>query len=245
MDHIKNKVVLVTGASSGIGEATARHLAELGAKVVLGARRTDRLDAIVKELTDAGRTATSAMLDVTDLDSVRAFVETAINAHGKIDVIVNNAGLMALSRLDANRVDEWNQMIDVNVRGVLHGIAAALPHFKKQGSGHVINVSSTAGHAVFPMCAVYCGTKHMVNAISEGLRQEHDDVRVTIITPGVTESELGGGTKDEAASEMLEGFRATGSIPAKSIAKAVAFAVAQPDDVDVSEVIVRPAKSAY
>jgi NADP-dependent 3-hydroxy acid dehydrogenase YdfG len=241
---VESKVVLITGASSGIGEATARHLASLGATVVLGARRKERLDAIVKELVDAGHKASAHVLDVTDIESVRAFASAAKREHGRIDAIVNNAGVMPLSRLDALRVDEWNRTVDVNVRGVLHGIAATLPIFKEQGFGHVLNVSSTAGHNVWPMTAVYSGSKYMVNAISEGLRQEHTDVRVTIISPGATESELGDSTKDSEAAKMVDQFRKSGLIPAEAIARAVAYAIAQPDDVDVSEIIVRPAKSA-
>ena len=244
MSHIHDKVVLVTGASSGIGEATARLLAERGARVVLGARRTDRLDAIVAELTRDGHAAIARRLDVTRLDDVRAFVAFAVERFGRVDAIVNNAGLMPLSKLVALKVDEWNAMIDVNVRGVLHGIAATLPIFKAQGGGHVINVSSIAAHAVFPTAAVYCATKYAVNAISEGLRQESTDVRVTVISPGTTTSELAGTITDPEAAAWTAAFREV-CIPAEAIARAVAFAIEQPDEVDVNEIIVRPTKSPH
>ena len=244
MKNIQGKVILVTGASSGIGEATARHLAELGAKVVLGARRTRRLDKIVKELTDAGHAAESRELDVTDLASVRAFVDAAVEKHGRVDVMVNNAGVMPLSPLEALKVEEWDRMVDVNVKGVLYGIAAALPVFKRQGGGHFVNLSSIGGHAVYPTAAVYCATKYAVGAISEGLRQENTDVRVTVISPGTTTSELADSITHPASAEGMKAFREI-AIPAEAIARAVAYAVSQPDDVDVSEVIVRPTRSPY
>ena len=243
MENIKDKIVLITGASSGIGEATARHLAELGATVALGARRTERLDAIVKELTDAGHAAESHALDVTDLASVRSFVDAAVAAHGRVDVMVNNAGVMPLSMLEELKVDEWDRMVDVNVKGVLYGIAAALPVFKRQGGGQFVNVSSIGGHRVSPTAAVYCATKFAVNAISEGLRQESRDVRVTVISPGVTTSELADSISDPTAAAAMREYRKD-AIPAEAIARAVAYAVSQPDDVDVNEVIVRPTKSA-
>ena len=243
MENIKDKIVLITGASSGIGEATARHLAELGATVVLGARRIDRLDAIVKELTDAGHATESRELDVTELASVRAFVDAAVESHGRVDVMVNNAGVMPLSMLEELKVDEWDRMVDVNVKGVLYGIAAALPVFKRQGGGQFVNVSSIGGHRVSPTAAVYCATKFAVNAISEGLRQESRDVRVTVISPGVTTSELADGISDPTAAAAMREYRKD-AIPAEAIARAVAYAVSQPDDVDVNEVIVRPTKSA-
>ncbi len=239
MQNVQGKVVVVTGASSGIGEATARHLAGLGAKVVLGARRTERLEAIAEELREGGHAADFVALDVTDLASVRAFVDFAVERHGRIDVIVNNAGVMPLSTLDRLRVDEWNQTIDVNIRGVLHGIAAVLPRFKEQGSGHVVNVSSIAGHRAFPGAAVYCASKFAVGAISEALRQESGDIRVTVVSPGVTESELAQTTTDPEASAWLDAFRKV-AIPADAIAHAVAYAISQPDSVDVSEIVVQP-----
>jgi NADP-dependent 3-hydroxy acid dehydrogenase YdfG len=233
------KVVLITGASSGIGEATARLLAQKGLRIVLGARRTDRLAAIASEIRDKGGVAEYCALDVTSLEDMQAFVEFAKDKFGRLDVVVNNAGLMPLSKLEALKIDEWNQMIDVNIRGVLHGIAAALPIFKQQQSGQFVNISSTAGHVVYPAAAVYCATKFAVRALSEGLRQESSDIRVTNISPGATQSELANTITDAEAAQWVEGFRET-ILPADAIARAIAFAIEQPDDVDVNEIIVRP-----
>ena len=234
------KIVLITGASSGIGEATARHLADAGHHVVLGARRVERLAALVEELTAAGHRAEHAELDVTSLDSVRAFVDAALDRHGQVDVLINNAGVMPLSPLAALHVEEWNQMIDVNLRGVLHGIAAVLPSMQQRHAGHIVNVASTSAHRVDPTAAVYCATKYAVRALSEGLRLETTEVRVTVISPGFTQSELAnqGGHPDvqraaRAATEQL-------GIPASAIAAAIGYAISQPSNVDVSELIVRP-----
>ena len=237
------KVVLITGASSGIGEATARLLAHKGLQVVLGARRTDRLEAIASEIRDRGGVAAYRALDVTSFGEMQAFVDFAKEKFGRIDVMVNNAGLMPLSKLEALKIDEWNRMIDVNIRGVLHGIAAALPIFKQQQSGQFVNLSSIGGHAVYPTAAVYCATKYAVWAISEGLRQESTDVRVTIISPGTTESELPGTITDAQAAQWTTEFRKS-VIPADAIARAIAFAIEQPADVDVNEIIVRPTGSS-
>ncbi|WP_224372118.1 SDR family oxidoreductase [Hyalangium versicolor] len=245
MSRIKGKVVLITGASSGIGEATARVLAREGAHVVLGARRTDRLEALTKALTTEGGSARYRALDVTRREDMEAFVDFALGAFGRVDVIINNAGVMPLSKLEALKVDEWNRMIDVNIRGVLHGIAAGLPLMKKQGSGQFINLSSIGGHSVSPTAAVYCATKFAVMAISEGLRQEvGGDIRVTVISPGVTESELAESISDPLAQKVMKDFRRI-SIPADAVARTIAFAIEQPDDVDVSEIIVRPTASPY
>ncbi|MGL4618358.1 MAG: SDR family oxidoreductase [Chroococcidiopsis sp.] len=233
------KVVLITGASSGIGEATARLLAHQGLQVVLGARRTARLEAIASEIGEKGGSAAYRALDVTSLEEMQAFVEFAKDKFGRIDVVVNNAGLMPLSKLEALKIDEWNRMIDVNIRGVLHGVAAALPTFKQQHFGQFVNLSSIAGHAVYPTAAVYCATKYAVWAISEGLRQESTDIRVTIISPGNTESELTSTISDPQAAQWVEEFRES-AIPASAIARAIAFAIEQPADVDVNEIIVRP-----
>ncbi|HEY1170378.1 MAG TPA: SDR family oxidoreductase [Verrucomicrobiae bacterium] len=238
------KVILITGASSGIGEATARHLASLGHQVVLGARRTERLEKIAAEIRTTGGTAEYRALDVTNLADVQSFADFALQKFGRIDVIINNAGVMPLSPLEALKIDEWNQMIDVNIRGVLHGIAAALPIMKKQGVGQVINLSSIGGHQVWPTCAVYSATKYAVIAISDGLRQENKDIRVTVISPGVTTSELAHTITDPGTAKAMEDFRQV-AIPALAIAKAMAFAIEQPDDVDVNEIIVRPTASAY
>ncbi|MCD5989600.1 SDR family oxidoreductase [Pseudomonas sp. CDFA 553] len=245
MSNIKNKVVVITGASSGIGEATARLLAEKGAHVVLGARRTERLADLCKELVAAGGSAQYQAVDVTDRANVQAFVDYAVNEFGRVDVIVNNAGVMPLSRLDALKVSEWDQMIDVNIRGVLHGIAAGLPLMQKQQSGQFINIASIGAYAVSPTAAVYCATKYAVRAISEGLRQEAGaDIRVTVISPGVTESELADSISDEGGRAEMREFRKV-AIPALAIARAIAYAIEQPADVDVSELIVRPTASPY
>ncbi|MFE3992025.1 SDR family oxidoreductase [Streptomyces goshikiensis] len=238
------KVVAITGASSGIGEETARRLAGDGHRLLLGARRTDRLDALTREINEAGGAAAFQRLDVTDAADVRAFVAAAQERYGRVDVMVNNAGVMPLSPLDALKVDEWDRMIDVNVRGVLHGIAAALPVMRAQGGGHFVNVASVGAYEVSPTAAVYCATKFAVRAISEGLRQESDgSVRVTLVSPGVTESELAEGISDPAAREAMKAYRAV-ALPASAIAGAIAYAVAQPAGVDVNEIVVRPAASA-
>ncbi|KAB2518485.1 MULTISPECIES: SDR family oxidoreductase [Pseudomonas] len=245
MLNIQDKVIVITGASSGIGEATARLLAERGAKVVLGARRTERLAVIAEEINSAGGHAQFRALDVTDQQDVQRFVDFAVEHYGRVDVLVNNAGVMPLSRLDALKVDEWNRMIDVNIRGVLHGIAASLPLMQRQRAGQIINIASIGAYAVSPTAAVYCATKYAVRAISEGLRQEvGGDIRVTVIAPGVTESELAESISDEGGREEMKSFRKI-AIPAEAIARAIAYAVEQPADVDVSELIVRPTASPY
>ncbi|MFI7282555.1 SDR family oxidoreductase [Micromonospora chersina] len=233
------KIVLITGASSGIGAATARRLAADGHHVVLGARRVDRLASLVDELRAAGGAADHQELDVTSRDSVRSFVEGAHERHGRIDVLVNNAGVMALSTLDALRTDEWDRMIDVNLRGTLHGIAAALPLMRAQGRGHIINVASTSGYRVDPTAAVYCATKYAVRALTEGLRQESRDVRVTLVSPGYTHSEL---TEQGGDPQVQAAARAAAEelgMPAAAVADAIAYAVSQPDTVDVNEIIMR------
>lgn len=241
----EQKVVLVTGASSGIGEATALHLAARGMRLVLGARRTDRLDALASRIVAEGGSAAVARLDVTSLDSMQEFVDFALRLHGRVDVIINNAGVMPLSKLEARKVDEWNQMIDVNVRGVLHGIAAALPVMQRQGTGQVINMASIGAYAVSPTAAVYCATKFAVAAISEGLRQEVGaDIRVTVVSPGVVESELAESISDPAGREEMRSFRKI-AIKPDAVARAIAFAIEQPHEVDVSEIIVRPTASPY
>ncbi len=243
MSDIASKVVLITGASSGIGEATARHLAARGAHVVLGARRTDRLETIAAEIRCAGGSAIYRALDVTDPAAMEAFVVFAVETHGRVDVIVNNAGLMPLSPLAALKVDEWNRMVDVNIKGVLNGIAAGLPRMKAQGSGHFINVSSVAGHRVMPTGAVYSATKFAVRALSEGLRAENDDIRVTIISPGATESELADTISHDETRTMIDRFREL-AIPADAIARSIAYAIEQPDDVDVNEIVIRPTRQS-
>ncbi|MDQ8187423.1 SDR family oxidoreductase [Pelagicoccus sp. SDUM812002] len=243
MNPIAQKVVLITGASSGIGEATARHLAAEGAKVVVGARRTERLERLVAEIRSAGGIADFHTLDVTSLESMRAIAAFALELYGRIDVWVNNAGVMPLSPMAELRVDEWNRMIDVNLRGVLHGIAAVLPHFADRKEGQIVNVSSIAGHHVWPSCAVYSGTKFAVRAISEGLRQESKDIRVTIISPGAVESELADSiTSPATAAAVAEHFRQDMLAP-DAVARSVAYAIEQPADVDVNEITIRPVRS--
>jgi NADP-dependent 3-hydroxy acid dehydrogenase YdfG len=244
IEGIEGKVVVITGASSGIGEATARELARRGAKVVLGARRTDRLDTLVAELRKDGYAATSVKTDVTKLEDMQRLFKQALDEFGRMDVWINNAGIMPLSPLDALKIDEWNQMIDVNIRGVLHGIAAALPHFKQVKSGQFINVSSIGGRIAIATGAVYCGTKFAVHAISDALRQEvGGDIRVTIVAPGVVESELAHTITDPATKVAIDKFREVFLTP-DAIARAIGFAIAQPDGVDVSEIIVRPTASS-
>lgn len=240
MSEIAEKVVVITGASSGIGEATARLLAQRGARLMVGARRTDRLEKLVEEIRAQGGTAEFQAVDVTRRAEVEALVARAEQSYGRVDVLVNNAGLMPLSNLDRLLVDEWDQMIDVNIKGVLYGIAAALPRMQARKSGHIINLSSIGGHSVVPTGAVYCATKFAVGAISEGLRQEVGrDIRVTVISPGVTESELTHTITDPEAQKGMEGFRSQ-AIPAEAIARSIAYAIEQPAEVSVSEIIVRP-----
>ena len=233
------KIVLVTGASSGIGEATARHLAAAGHHVALGARRVDRLTRLVSELTEAGYHAEYAQLDVTDFDSVKAFVDSVLARYGRVDVLVNNAGVMPLSLMQDLRVDEWNQMIDVNLRGVLHSIAAVLPGMRERRSGHIINVASTAAHRVDPTGVVYAATKFAVRAVSDGLRQETTDVRVTVISPGLTRTELTYSGGDAQVQGAVRAALDAVGIDASAIAEAIGYAISQPANVNVSEIIVQ------
>lgn len=243
--NVEGKVIVITGASSGIGEATARLLASRGAKVMLGARRTDRLDKIAGEIQEAGGAAAFRALDVTSRQDVQDFIDFTVTRFGRVDVLINNAGVMPLSKLEALKVDEWDRMIDVNIRGVLHGIAATLPLMQQQRAGQIINIASIGAYAVSPTAAVYCATKYAVRAISEGLRQEvGGDIRVTVIAPGVTESELAESISDEGGRAEMVAFRKI-AIPAEAIARAIAYAVEQPADVDVSELIVRPTASPF
>ena len=239
MPSLDDKVVLITGASSGIGEGTARVLAAHGARVVLGARRIDRLDAIAAEIASRGGAVRHRALDVASLDDMKAFADFAEAAFGPIDVIVNNAGVMPLSPLSALKIDEWNWMIDVNIRGVLHGIAAVLPRMEARGQGHIINVSSVGGFVVQPTAAVYAATKFAVRAISEGLRKESDKIRCTCVYPGVVESELANTISDETARERMKAYRKT-AIQPDAIGRAILYAIEQPDEVDVNEIVVRP-----
>jgi NADP-dependent 3-hydroxy acid dehydrogenase YdfG len=243
---ISDKVVVITGASSGIGEAIARRLGAAGARLVLGARRTDRLDAVVRDIVARGGSALAVRTDVTRREDVENLVAEAQRRFERLDVLVNNAGVMALSLLRQGKLDEWERMIDVNLRGVFYGIAAALPLFDARGSGHVINVSSVADRGVFPTSAVYSATKFAVRALSEGLRLESGrNLRVTLVAPGATESELANGISDpELRQAAIRDFRKE-LLPADAIARAVAFAIEQPADVDVNEIVVRPTAQPY
>jgi len=234
-----SKVVLITGASSGIGEATARCLAASGHQVVLGARRTDRIAAVAQDIQQAGGMALHRELDLTDLEGFKAFVAAAHEHYGRIDVLVNNAGVMPLSFVEELRIDEWNQMIDVNLRGVLYGIASVMPTMREQRAGHIVNVASVSAHRVDPTAAVYCATKFAVRALSEGLRQESKYVRVTVVSPGLTRSELVDGITNPQVREATRAMMDQASIPAAAIAEAIGFAISQPENVDVNELIVR------
>jgi NADP-dependent 3-hydroxy acid dehydrogenase YdfG len=241
----KKKTVLITGASSGIGEATAVRLADDGHRLFLGARRTERLEALVTRIEASGGAAKFRRLDVTDAADVRQFVTDATDTYGAVDVLINNAGVMPLSALTEDKVDQWNRMIDVNIRGVLHGISAALPVMRAQGGGHIVNLASIGAHEVEPTAAVYCATKFAVWAISEGLRKEQaGGIRVSVISPGVTKSELAETISDTEARDAMREYRAVAS-PASAIADAIAFAIGQPAEVDVNEIIVRPAASTH
>jgi NADP-dependent 3-hydroxy acid dehydrogenase YdfG len=244
MKGIKDKIVVVTGASSGLGEATARLLSAEGATVVLGARRADRLRRLAMELEARGGKALTVATDVTQREQVKALVDAAAQTYGRIDVMINNAGLMPQAPLERLRIDEWDRMIDVNVKGVLYGIAAALPHMQRQKAGHFINVSSVAGHRVGPGFAVYAATKYAVRALSEGLRQEVKpyNIRTTVISPGAVATELPDSVTDPDASKRIRTFYEQVAVPADSFARAVAFAMSQPEDVDINEIVYRPTR---
>jgi NADP-dependent 3-hydroxy acid dehydrogenase YdfG len=244
MKNIEGKVVVITGASSGLGEAAARHLSTEGATVVLGARRTERIEAIARELTGRGAKAAALRTDVTDHAQVKKLVDLAVERYGRVDVMLNNAGLMPHSPLERLKIEDWDRTIDVNVKGVLYGIAAALPHMKRQKSGHIINVSSVAGHKVRPAGAVYSATKAAVRMLSEGLRQEVKpyNIRTTVISPGAVATELPSSVTEPDIAAGIQKFYAEYAIPAESFARMVAFAMSQPDDVDISEILFRPTR---
>ena len=246
-ENITGKVVVITGASSGLGEATARLLSAQGAILVLGARRADRLQALANELAARGGKALAVVTDVTDRHQVKKLVDTAVERFGRIDVMLNNAGLMPQSRLERLHVDEWDRMIDVNIKGVLYGIAAALPHMMRQKAGHIINVSSVAGHKVGPGGAVYSATKHAVRVISEGLRQEvkPSNIRTTIISPGAVATELPNTVTDPDVLPRIRKLYEEVAIPADSFARAVVFAMSQPEEVDINEILFRPTRQEY
>ncbi len=242
-NNIEGKVVVITGASSGLGEATARLLSAQGASVVLGARRVDRLRSLADGLTGSGGKALAVTTDVTDCDQVKRLVDSAVQAYGRIDVMINNAGLMPQAPLERLKIDEWNRMIDVNIKGVLYGTAAALPYMTQQQAGHIINVSSVAGHKVGPGFAVYAATKHAVRALSEGLRQEvkPDNIRTTVISPGAVDTELPNSVTEPDIAEKVRKAHEI-AIPAESFARAVAVAMSQPEEVDVNEILFRPTR---
>jgi NADP-dependent 3-hydroxy acid dehydrogenase YdfG len=245
-NNIAGKVVIITGASSGLGEAAARLLSAQGATVLLGARRSDRIQSLAHELTTKGGKALAVTTDVTHYDQVKRLVDAAVETYGRVDVIINNAGLMPSSPIERLKIDDWDRMIDVNIKGVLYGIAAALPHMKQQKSGHIINVSSVAGHKVRAGGAVYAATKHAVRTLSEGLRQEVKpyNIRTTVISPGLVETELpNSATEPDIAENMRKVYEI--AIPAESFAQAVAYAMSQPEDVDVNEILFRPTRQEF
>ncbi|WP_349999123.1 SDR family oxidoreductase [Stenotrophomonas lacuserhaii] len=240
MQHIFDKVVVITGASSGLGAETARHLVKAGAKVVLGARRLDRMETLATEL---GLPKEAAFkVDVADREQVKALVDHAVKLHGRIDVMINNAGLMPLAPLEMLRFDEWDQCIDVNIKGVLWGIAAALPYFKDQKSGQFINVSSVAGHTISAGGAIYSATKYSVRVISEALRKEVKpyNIRTTVLSPGAVDTELPGSVGAPGVNEAIADYYKNNAIPADSFARCVLFAMSQPEYIDINEILFRP-----
>ena len=241
-DNIAGKIIVITGASSGMGAAAARHLAGKGAAVVLGARRGNRIEALAAEITQAGGRATAVTTDVTKAEDVQRLVDTAVETFGRIDVLINNAGVMPLSPLERRKIAEWDQMIDVNVKGVLYGIAAALPHMIEQKSGHIINLSSVAGHKLFGGSAVYSATKFAVRALSEGLRQEMAayNIRTTIISPGAVKTELLDHISEKDVQQANQDYVGEVGLPPETFARLVAFAINEPDDVGINEILFRP-----
>jgi len=244
---IKGKVAIVTGASSGIGRATALALSKAGAKVAIGARRIDKLKELEEEISQNGGESFSQKLDVTKKSDCDSFVNSVLEKWGSVDILVNNAGLMPLSFIKNLKVDEWNQMIDVNIKGVLYCIAAVISHMKEKKSGHIINISSVAGRIVFPSGSVYCATKHAVTALSEGLRQEfsaRQNIRVTCIEPGVVSTELTNTITDESLKSFIDDTKKLQNLQADDIANAILYAVESPSHVNVNEILIRPASQA-
>ena len=246
-DNIAGKVIVITGASSGLGQAAAWHLAAQGARVALGARRAERLDVLADEITRAGGQALALTTDVTRRADVQRLVDTAVQRFGRLDVMVNNAGVMPHSPLERLKVEDWERMIDVNIKGVLYGIAAALPHMQRQSDGHIINVASVAGHKVRPGSTVYAATKYAVRVISEGLRQEVKpwNIRTTIISPGMVDTELPGSITESDVAEATRKNYAAIAISAESFARAVAYAIDEPAEVDVNEILFRPTRQEF
>lgn len=243
-NNLEGKVVVITGASSGNGEATARLLSGQGATVVLGARRLERIQSLARELTGRGGKALAVATDVTRYDQVKSLVDAAVQTYGRIDVMLNNAGLMPHSPLERLKIDDWSRTIDVNLKGVLYGIAAALPYMRQQKSGHIINVSSVAGHKVRPGSAVYAATKTAVRVLSEGLRQEVKpyNIRTTVISPGALATELANSITEPDIAENVSKFMHEIALPAESFARVVAFAISQPEDMDINEILFRPTR---
>jgi NADP-dependent 3-hydroxy acid dehydrogenase YdfG len=242
MSNITGKVVVITGASSGIGESTAKLLAEQGAKVVLGARRSSRINEVVREISAAGGKAVGFTTDVTKRAEVEALIQGAVDGFGRIDVLLNNAGIMPIAPIEALKVDEWDRQIDVNIKGLLYGVAAALPHMQKQKNGHIINIASVFGIKMFaPGGVVYCSTKAAVRALTEGLRMElhSQNIRCTMISPGAIATELSESSSDEATRKNLREFMKM-AIPASTIARGIAYAIEQPAEVEIDEIVIRP-----
>ena len=244
---IEGKIVVITGASSGLGEAAARFLSAEGATVVLGARRIDRIQALANELNQSGRKALAIATDVTRFDHVKKLVDDAVRSYGRIDVMLNNAGVMLHSPLERLKLEDWDQMIDINIKGVMYGIAAALPHMKQQKSGHFINVSSVAGHKIRPNGTVYAATKHAVRVISEGLRMEVKpyNIRTTVISPGAVATELIDRITEPDIREGVHQIADEIALPAETFGRMVAFVISQPEDVDVNEIVFRPSRQEF
>ncbi|MGB2579466.1 NADP-dependent 3-hydroxy acid dehydrogenase YdfG [Elusimicrobium simillimum] len=246
MGNIKGKVVIITGASSGLGEVTAKKLAAEGATLVLAARREDRLNAIVNDIEAKGGKASYYVVNVTNKEELKNMVDSAAKRYGKVDVMVNNAGIMPAAPLSLLKTDEWDNMIDVNIKGLLYGVAAVLPLFEAQGKGHIINIASIAGLKVAPGNVVYCATKHAVRAISEGIRMEYlGKIRSTIVSPGYTESELKYCSSDPATKEATIAGYAEHEIPGTTVADAIAYAISQPDNTSISEIVIRPTTQEF
>jgi NADP-dependent 3-hydroxy acid dehydrogenase YdfG len=240
---IKNKIAIITGASSGIGFATALALSKKGAKVAIGARRTDMLSELEKKIKENGGEVYSQKLDVTKKNECNSFVDNVLKKWGTVDILINNAGLMPLSFFKNLKTDEWDQMIDVNIKGVLYCTGAVVSHMLENKSGHIINISSVAGRIVFPAGSVYCATKHAITAFSEGLRQElsvRKNIRVTCIEPGVVATELTNSITDESLQGFVENAKKMESLQAEDIANAIVYAVESPNHVNVNEILIRP-----
>jgi NADP-dependent 3-hydroxy acid dehydrogenase YdfG len=243
MQNIKGKVIAITGASSGIGKAIAIELSKNGAKVVLGARRTEQLQQLVKEIKNTGGEAIFSRIDVKDKVDLVRFVSTAVDQYGTLDVIINNAGVSQLSRIDELDIDGWEEMIDINLKGVLYGMAAAIPIFKEQKSGHIINIISTSGIKIVPMQGVYAGTKNAVRTIAEAFRQESDGmIRITGISPGVVKTDFADSIKNQEMKTIITQNMENLAISPDAIANAVSYAISQPKDVEVGEIVIRPSK---